>query len=161
MAWSTIAQIGYCSVADIEKKIGKQRLAELTNDGFTQGISNEGAEPDEDVCNLLITQAGQDIDSIVGMRYSVPFALDAIPNSIKFICIDLVAYYAYKRKIGANKITADWQKTYDDAICDLEAIASGNKEIGIDANSQAATIIDITSLPQVQFFNADNPMSNY
>ena len=128
ISWSTVEQTGYCSIADMEKKIGQQTLAELTNDVYTQGISNEGVLPDSDVCQALIDEVDQDIDSIVGMRYTTPFAQGSIPDSIKFLSVNMSCYLAFRRKLGANKITEDWQKIYDDSLCELAKIELQSKD---------------------------------
>lgn len=157
--WSSQTQTGYCSQADLEKKIGQQTLAELTNDVYTQGVSNEGVLPDPTVVQTLIDEADQDIDSIVGMRYTVPFI--TVPNSIKFLSINMSCYHAFRRKLGANKITEDWQKIYDDSVCELAKIASGEQEIGVTPAYPASATVNLTSSPTVEFFNTLYPMSKY
>ena len=158
--WSTEPQIGYCSQADLEKKIGQRKLAELTNDVATQGKVTDGLLPDVDVVALLIQEADQDIDTIVGMRYSVPFAQGSIPDSIKFLSINMACFRAFKRRLPANQITKDWQSTYDECLKELNDIASGEEEIGIQANQKQGMITN-TTYKQTQWENQDLPISHF
>ena len=162
-AWSTETQVGYCSQADLEKKIGQQRLAELTNDNMTQGITLGGAGslPDVDVVTKLIAEADSIIDSYVGMRYAVPFLVTAVPADINTASIDISCYLAFKRQIVANKITEDWQATYDSTIESLRLIASGEMEIGEDANQAQGKIVNVTDVQQTQFYNSDYNISKF
>ena len=158
--WSTETQTGYCSIADLQKKIGMQKLAELTNDAFVQGKSNEGAPPDVDVCNALIAEADAEIDSIVAMRYTTPFDVDAVPDVINETSVDMTVYLAFKRKLPANDITKAWEKTWNESINKLHKIASGEIEIG-ETKASSQGIISNPAVQQTQFYDTDYAISDY
>lgn len=157
----SVEQTGYCSQADLERKITKRTLAELTNDAFVPGKNNDGAEPDPDVVQQMIAEADQDIDSIVGTRYAVPFAQGSIPDSIKFLSLNMAAFYCFRRKLGANKISKEWQRVYDDCMKELQSIAAGEQTIGVDPAFSSGVVTPPTANRQTDFFNSSNPISQF
>lgn len=162
IAWSEVTQSGYCSFADLQKKIGKKKLSELTNDAFTQGIPNPsdaGGDPDPDVTQALIDEADSMIDSKAGLRYTVPFT--TVPDDIKYLSINIACYLAFMRKGGANAITKEWKAIFENAMSDLNGIADGSIFIDVAAVSVSGEVVAETDERLVQFNDTDNQMSNF
>ncbi len=100
--------MSYCVQTDIEKLIPVQELAELTTE--------TGSTPDAAVVTEAIAKADAEIDSYLGVIYTVP--LSVAPARVKALSEDISIYYLYMRR---STVPEARQKAYDDAIAFLQA----------------------------------------
>lgn len=113
--------MAYCAKADIEQLIPEQELAELTTES--------GSTPDAGVVAECIAKADAEIDSYLGVKYTVPTA----PARVKSLSEDISIYYLFTRRSVAPELR---QKNYDNAISYLRDVAAG-KAVLIDGSTEA------------------------
>lgn len=117
--------MAYCAQDDIEKLIPEQELAELT--------AESGDTPDSDVVTEAIAKADAEIDSYLGVKYTVPFS--SAPARVKSLSEDIAIYYLYARRSVAPELR---QKNYDNAISFLRDVAAG-RAVLIDGSAEATS----------------------
>ena len=89
--------MAYCVQADIEKMIPTLELAELTTE--------TGSTPRCRQCDEAIAKADAEIDSYVGVVFTVPFA--TTPARIKSLSEDIAIYYLYYETVGDPRGSAE------------------------------------------------------
>ena len=89
--------MAYCTQADIEKLIPAQELAELTTES--------GGTPDADVVTECIAKADAEIDSYLGVKYTVPFS--SAPARVESLSQDIAIYYLFTRRFGGSGNAGD------------------------------------------------------
>lgn len=153
---------GYCTQSDLETRIGKQVLGQLTND-------NGGNEADADVVNAIIERADRFIDNKISNVYDVPFGADSTsatttPAIVKQLSIDLSCYYAMQRRPLEFKIPDTWEQIYKDAMEELDLLQNMDDVLN-DAtpNNTGITIVPATDYPQADFYNrsGQSPISEF
>jgi phage gp36-like protein len=134
--------MAYCVQADIEKLIPVVELAELTTES--------GDTPDADAVTEAIAKADAEIDSFLGMVYSVPLSVP--PARIKALSEDISIYYLYLRR---STVPEARQKAYNDAIAFLQLLAAGKATLpSTSVSGQGVQFESATSI-----FNRDNMTS--
>ena len=103
--------MAYCTQTDIAKLIPNQELAELTTDS--------GSTPDATIITEAIAKADAEIDSYLGVKYSVPFTSPS--TRVKSLSEDIALYYLYLRRSAVPEARV---KSYDDAIAYLKDVAA-------------------------------------
>ena len=83
--------MSYATVTDLELRLGKQTVIELTNPKTRADSINVP------VAEAAIADAVGIIDSYIGQRVSLPLAI--VPALVKTLTIDLAVYYL-KVKLG-------------------------------------------------------------
>jgi phage gp36-like protein len=82
----------------------------------------------------VISRAQNKIDSILGVRYVVPFT--TVPARVADMCIELSAFLVYRILLASNKSlgqnAAVWQQNCDEVLQDLKDMAEG-KTVLVDA----------------------------
>lgn len=144
----------YSVKADLEAKIGKDSLAQLTND--VAGA----VDSDDVVITALIAEADGIIDSYVGTVYAVP--LLTIPQNIKDISAVLACYFGLQRRFTETKLEQlGWTARYGVAMDILKKIA--NEELRLDADTPEQSPEIQFSAPDktFDFNNPDSPTSGF
>jgi phage gp36-like protein len=135
--------MAYCTQTDVQKLIPTQELAELTTE--------TGNIPDASVVSEAIAKADAEIDSYLGVIYTVP--LGSPPVRIRALSEDISIYYLYLRR---STVPEARQKAYDDAIAFLKLIAAGQVSLPA-ATSPTSQGVQLTSAASV--FDRDNMTS--
>jgi phage gp36-like protein len=104
--------MAYCTINDIEKMIPVIEMAELT--------AESGNTPDSNVVSEAIAKADAEIDSYLGVKYTVPFS--SAPARVKSLSEDISIYYLYTRRSIAPELR---EKNYKNANDFLKSIAAG------------------------------------
>lgn len=141
----------YCTQSDIEARIPRARLAELTND-----IANSDA-PDSGVLSALVSRAQTIIDGKAGQVYTVPFT--AVPDVIKEIAIDIVCFYCFQRRITNIEMPKSVEASYADALSRLEAVSNMLLKLPTSATIASAEADVVATPPLVDFNSTDSTMS--
>lgn len=115
--------MAYCDQDDIEKLIPEQELAELT--------AESGNIPDADMVDKCIAKADAEIDSYLGVKYTVPFT--ATTARVKSLSEDIAICYLYSRRSVAPELR---QENYENTINYLRDVAAG-KAVLLDRTSEA------------------------
>lgn len=125
--------MAYCTQTDLLNLIAEDQLAGLT--------AETGETPDSDIVSDAITQADAEIDSYLGVRYSLP--LSSTPEVIKNLSVDITIYNLYCRRDLCPDIRL---KRYQAAIRWLENLAKGLVELnidGVEVSAGAQTTMDV------------------
>jgi len=133
--------MGYCGQDDLLTRISEEELAELT--------AESGSEVDSAVVGQAISEAGREIDSWCGGRYTVPFS--PTPGLIRSLCIDLALHRLYQRRdLGdqeSRKSAADEARRLLKSISLGQAVVPG-AESQLAPSAPAGAGVDITSAPR-------------
>lgn len=139
--------MSYASVTDLELRLGKQTVIELTNPKQRSNSINVA------VAEAAIADGTGIIDSYIGQRVTLP--LDTVPALVKTLAIDLAVYYLKVKLGNTGKSDNATTKLYDDAMKHLERFADGDTSLGLaiteddegDSN-HASDHADISSEPR-------------
>ncbi len=115
--------MSYATVTDLELRLGKQTVIELTNPKTRADSINVP------VAEAAIADAVGIIDSYIGQRVSLPLAI--VPALVKTLAIDLAVYYLKVKLGNTGKSDNATTKLYDDAIKHLERFAKGDTSLGL------------------------------
>lgn len=105
----------YCTIADIEKQISTQTLAQLTND-------EGGADVDAVVAEEAIIYASVLINGYLRGRYTLP--LNTHFPLLRILAIDLAIYRLYNRRMHTD-LPASIQEQYKNTIKTLSDLQKG------------------------------------
>jgi len=120
--------MSYSAKADILNQLDEPTLIELTDDAGA-------GEVDDDIVTRAIADADATIDAYCQGRYEVP--LDATPDKIRQISVDIAIYNLYSRR---DDTAPDTRKDrYKDAIRFLEKVAGGEIELGAATPAPSTT----------------------
>jgi phage gp36-like protein len=149
----SVSSGGYCEQSDLESRISRQRLTQLTND------ITSAASPDPAVVTSLILHGYDVINSKLGVAFVVPFVAP-VPGVVKRINTDLACYYAMQRRFSEMDVPSSWQKMYDDAMEMLDKIAEGTIDLG--AAETAGNEGEIVAPDKyIDFEDSSNPTSEF
>ncbi|MDN5619237.1 MAG: DUF1320 domain-containing protein [Psychrobacter sp.] len=115
--------MSYAAVTDLELRLGKQTVIELTNPKQRSDSINVP------VAEAAIADGTGIIDSYIGQRVSLPLAI--VPALVKTLAIDLAVYYLKVKLGNTGKSDNATTKLYDDAIKHLERFAKGDTSLGL------------------------------
>jgi phage gp36-like protein len=104
--------MGYCTVDDLLLLIPLAELAELT--------AEDEDLPDYTVAENAIDKATAEINSYLGVRYSLP--LVAAPAQLRNLAADMALFHLYSRRSIAPQVR---RQKYDDAVTFLKEVAAG------------------------------------
>lgn len=136
--------MAYCDQDDILKLIPEQDLAELTTES--------GETPDDEVVADCIAAADGEIDSYLGVKYSVPLA--TVPDRVKWLSADMAIYHLYSRRGVAPEVR---RQKYLDAVTFLKDVVAGTAKIVGLAGEAAATTPDVHEMTSsTRVFSRDN-----
>ncbi len=114
--------MAYCAIEDILAEIQGSDLIGLTDDDNTGSLNTT-------VLNSIINNASSYIDGKVGNIYATP--LSPIPSAIKDLCVRIVCYRLYRRRLAPgekNNFTED----FNDAMETLNQINNGKYHLPTD-----------------------------
>lgn len=103
--------MAYCTQNDLLTMIPLKELAELTADS--------GDTPDSQVVAEAIQRAAAEIDSYLGMRYTLP--LNPVPDQVMGLSMDMTLYHLYSRR---SVVPAVRLLKYDAAVAFLKLAAA-------------------------------------
>jgi phage gp36-like protein len=104
--------MAYCTEDDLLNMIPQSELAELT--------AESGEIPDSLIVIDVISKAGAEIDSYLGVKYVVPLVTP--PAQVKALAVDLAIYHLYSRRSVVPPVR---QLKYDAAVSFLKQAAAG------------------------------------
>lgn len=133
--------MAYSTLTDVKKLIPEDTLIQLTDDEGA-GVINEARVTE------AIAQADSEIDSYLGIRYSVP--LSPVPDVVKKLSVDMAIYNLYSRRV--EEIPATRADRYKNSIRLLEGISKGTVSIGEKIEPEEAVSGD---QPQVSTSESD------
>lgn len=120
--------MAYCALSDLERRLTRDRLIELTDDAVPP------SSVDTDVLDAEIAGAGEVVDGYLRDRYVLP--LDPVPGLVREITADLVAYRLWTRRPDANangEAPKNLERGYDTALRLLREIQAGKVTLGVAA----------------------------
>lgn len=118
----------YASAADIAEIYGADQLARLM-DSDGDGISENAS------IARALTYTDAQINSYLGVRYALP--LPATPDLVKMLAIDIAVYRIAQ---DHTRLTDEMAKRYDDAIRQLDKLATGKAVLPIPTTSGAPEV---------------------
>lgn len=113
----------YAADADIVELYGPDALTVADRDG--DGIPDFGA-----VARAL-ADAGDEIDSFLAVRYSLPLA--ATPGIVRRLCVDIAVY---RLALSADVLTDEHRRRYEDALAHLKRLAKGEAVLPLPAEGE-------------------------
>ncbi len=131
--------MAYCTQEDLLKMIPLPELAELTADS--------GDIPDSYVVKEAIDKADAEIDSYLGLRYTVPFS--PVPARVKALSVDLAIFHLYSRRSLAPTVR---QQQYEAAVGFLKQVAAGQaliEGLGGDPPEVCRDVQEVTGAPRI------------
>jgi phage gp36-like protein len=152
---SIIVSTHYCTFTDLERKISRTTLAQLTSDTANPTIGSAV------VVESILANVDATINALAGQVYTVPFT--TIPDIIKRIEIDLACYEVMQRRPVNMDMPKEWQTARDAAMKQLEAISNMLlylPDTATVASAESAINTD-NAIGQVSFTDSNNPMSDY
>lgn len=136
----------YATAADVILELDDRLLIRLTDDVGAGAV-------DSSIIQVFLDKATDVINGKIGMKYSLPFFLP--PVICKSWCIDIGVYLLLGRR---QESPGDiWQSRYDNAIRDLDKVATGALSLGVDdpqetGNRQPVTFQGVDRVFKRSFF---------
>lgn len=81
---------------------------------------------DADAVTRALTSASGEIDSYIGVRYSLP--LEAAPELLKQFCVDIAIY---RLALSRDVLSEEHRRRYEDTIKHLDKIAKGTASLNL------------------------------
>ena len=104
----------YATIADLEKRLDPQTLAELADD-------NGDGSADSTVLEAMLADASSEIDLFLGVRYSTPLA--SPPQVLCRMAADIAAHGLFVRR--RSTVSPEYATRYANALKALSEIAAG------------------------------------
>lgn len=118
--------MAYCASSDLERRLTRDRLIELTDDAVPP------SSVDTDVLDAEIAAAGEIVDGYLRDRYVLP--LDPVPGLVREITADLTAYRLWTRRPDANgEAPKNLERADSTARQLLREIQAGKVTLGVAA----------------------------
>lgn len=102
------------------------------------------------VLNQALSDAAQEMDGYLRVRYSLPLQIETVPDLLRRINCVIAYYYLHQ-----NGIPDDIELRYKDARKQLSEIRDRKLEIGIDELEPAPASSEIVVTAPDRVFNAD------
>ena len=118
----------YADTADVIREVGEPLLARLSDD-------DNGAVVDDDVLERALEDACDEVDMYLSPRYQMPLALPA-PGPVRRWTLAITAYRLHARR-AALESDHPRRVSYQDAIEQLQQVASGKVSLGISPQAPA------------------------
>ncbi|TEB09146.1 gp436 family protein [Pelotomaculum propionicicum] len=117
----------YCTLADLEKRLDRQKLIEISNDRDNPVLDDQGNPTvNEANVNMAIEEAGAEMDTYLGRRYPVP--LSPVPDVVVKLAVDIAIYNLFSRGWMQQEDQTIYTR-YRGAIKLLEKMASGKVQL--------------------------------
>lgn len=142
--------MGYVTRQDIQDRLADEVLIELTDEN--------GQAIDWAVIDKAIDFANAEVDSYLGVRFSVP--IDPVPLILRERATDIAIFHLYKKRISesAVEMPEEVRRAYEDAILWLEKVRDGKATIsGLD--TQGGQVSD-TETDKVSGWSRDKIYGN-
>lgn len=110
----------YAAESDLEEYFGTEYLL-IAADRDGDGVA------DTDVISTAITAAEEEIDSYVGVRYTLP--LSATPGVLKRLCCNLAMYHM---SVGHISMSEEKETRYNAGVKWLEKLSKGVVTLGVE-----------------------------
>lgn len=135
----------YATLTDLLRRVPEETLIQLTDD-----IS--GTDVNEDIVDTAISEADEEIDAYLSMRYSLPFA--STPAIVVRMSADLAVCRLYAR-CGHIELPKQWEERRQAVGRMLEKLAEGKLKIDVpDAAVVDSAGIEATSSRSDRIFIA-------
>lgn len=108
----------YAGVIDLLERFGESEVIQLTD-----RAAPLTGDVVEDVAEKALADASAEIDSYIGVVYTLP--LPSVPDVLLRVCCDIVRYRLYD-----DKATDEVSRRYKEAVRWLEQIAQGKVSLG-------------------------------
>lgn len=121
--------MAYATQADIVELYGQAALhvADHDRDGVADGAAVTRA----------LASASDEIDSHVGVRFTLPLA--TVPGILRQYCVDIAVY---RLALSADVLSVEHRTRYEDAIAALRRIAEGKATLALPADPAPGTGAD-------------------
>lgn len=117
----------YCTLADLEKRLDRQKLIEISNDRGSPVLDGQGNPTvNEANVNMAIEEAGAEMDTYLGRRYPVP--LSPVPAVVVKLAVDIAIYNLFSRG-WMQEEDQTIHTRYRGAIKLLEKMGSGEVQL--------------------------------
>lgn len=120
----------YITPTDLLRSFSEAVLVKLSNDDY------RASEVDMATLQLAIDTATERIDAALRSRYRLPLA--QVPTLLQSHCLTLARYWLYARR-PEMPMPETVEKTYQQAVKELEQIANGRLHLGIVAFAENAS----------------------
>ncbi len=143
----------YCSQFDLENRITRLTLAQLTND------TASATTPSPTVLETILTNVDAIVNGKAGQVYTIPLTMPEA--KVTQIAMDLAVYQVMQRRPVNIAMPKEWDDAYKAACTDLEDISNELLRLS-DSQTVAsveANVVTPTTDPVVDFYNTSNPMS--
>ncbi len=137
--------MAYCSMSDIQARIGADRLGALADhDG--------DGSADQDVVDRAAEDAASLIDSYLDARYEVP--VSPVPRRLRSCAVSLAVYFL---ALGRDSVTPDVRSDYESQVGWLEDVAAGRASLGegLDRSPDGG---GVRHESQERYFGRDEPL---
>ncbi|MDA5607068.1 gp436 family protein [Pasteurella multocida] len=131
----------YINAQDLTEVMSERNLIELTND------SSRATEVNVLVAEKACQHAMETVDGYLRSRYITP--LNQVPTLVRNICLQLARYWLYSRRPDGKGFPDNVEKTYTQALKDLERIQTGKLHLGI---AEIGSVTTDDNMPDVSRF---------
>jgi phage gp36-like protein len=127
----------YVDQADVETRIERSKLLQLTDDARTGLVAGDLPEAAKNVVNAIIAEAEGTLDSYARTRYTLPVP---VTQKVKSICLDIAVFTLRGRRATTKDgIFEVAEKAYDKAIKFLDALSTGKAALDVPAAEETKT----------------------
>lgn len=118
----------YIQAQDLTEVMSERSLIELSND------SSRATAINQEVLDKACQYASELVDGYLRSRYTTP--LNQVPTIIRNICLQLARHWLYSRRPDGKGFPENVQKTYEQALKDLQKIQDGRLHLGLSQLGQ-------------------------
>lgn len=97
---------------------------------------------DTAVIRNALDSATEEIDSYVGVKYTLPLSATIPTGVLKRLCADIAMY---RMSVNSHSSTDDKRKRYEDAIAWLKKLATGHATLGEEETVEEADDLTVKS----------------
>lgn len=113
---------------------------------------DSNGEPDTTSLTNAFAQASSEMDTYLGVRYSVPLS-SPVPEIVKQFCVDIAIYKLSSHPGGG--LTEEKRKRYEDAIKWLTNLAKGVVTLPLPGTSEDPQPLPETSYDNLRVFTRE------
>ena len=129
--------MSYISQTDIESRIDRSKLLQLTDDARTGLVAGDLPEAAKAVVLSIITDAQGTFDSYARTRYTLPVSATPV---VKSKCLDIAVYMLRSRRATTKDgILEVAKQAYDSAISWLKGLSKGENALDVPAAQETKT----------------------
>lgn len=113
----------YIQAQDLTEVVSELTLVQLSND------NSRATEANQKVLDKACEYATETVDGYLRSRYVLP--LTQVPTLVRNICLQLARHWLYSRRPDGKGFPDNVQKTYEQALKDLQKIQDGRLHLGL------------------------------